>query len=150
MRAWRWRWCGQWLVLLVWALAGLGTLRAEPVSETDSRDIRAVIQAQLDALAADDVECRAFAYASPAIRVRFGDADTFMAMVRDGYPMLVRPAATAFYQPEEVDGAVVQSVGVRDRAGRSWRATYQLQRQADRSWRIDGCVVAPDSGRSST
>jgi len=41
-------------------------------------------------------------------------------------------------------------VQLRDRAGRAWSATYLLAQQNDRSWRIEDCTVAPDSGKFST
>ena len=137
-----------WL-LLVWFFLAVGPARAADLSERDAKAVRAVVEAQLQALAADDA-VRAFSFASPAIRSQFGDAATFITMVRQGYPVLIRPAATAFFQPEAVEGTVIQVVQLRDSAGRSWLATYQLQRQADQRWCINGCVVAPDAGKSST
>jgi len=41
-------------------------------------------------------------------------------------------------------------VQLRDREGRLWMATYMLERQADAGWRISGCVVVADSGKSMT
>jgi hypothetical protein len=38
---------------------------------------------------------------------------------------------------------------LRDSGGRLWRATYRLEPAADGAWRINGCVVAPDDGKSS-
>ena len=139
--------CLALLGLLVPAAAGAALL-AEP----DARAVRQVVQAQLDAFAADDAE-RAFSYASPAIRARFGDANTFMGMVRGGYPMVLRPAAVSFYQPQTVDetnNTVSQPMQLRDREGRLWLATYVLERQAGGGWRINGCVVVADNGQSLT
>ena len=73
-----------------------------------------------------------------------------MSMVLAGYPMLAQPAVTSFFVPEWIAGTVVQKVQLKDRAGRLWIATYQLQQQADASWRINGCAVVPDPGNSST
>lgn len=138
----------QWALMLLWALAPL-VVAAQAVPAADARAVREVIEAQLKALAADDA-VRAFSYASPAIRSQFGDAASFLSMVKSGYPMVLRPAATAFFQPEAADGAVMQAVQLRDRDGRAWLATYELQRQPDGRWRINGCAVLPDSGKSST
>ena len=124
---------------------------AAPLAEPNARAVRQVIEAQLEAFAADDAE-RAFSYASPAIRAQFGDANTFMGMVRGGYPMVLRPAAVSFFQARTVDGAdttVSQPVQLRDRGGRLWLATYVLERQAGVGWRINGCVVVADSGKSA-
>ena len=122
---------------------------AAPLAERDARAVRAVIEAQLESFTVGNAE-GAFSHASAAIRTQFGDAANFMAMVRTAYPMLVQPAATSFFVPEWAEGAVLQKVQLRDRAGRSWLATYQLLRQPDATWRINGCAVLPDSGKSST
>lgn len=142
---------GLGLWLLRGSLAGLlapMVAGAAALPEGDGRAVRLVIEAQLKAFATDDAE-RAFSYASAAIRTQFGDAATFMAMVRATYPMVVQPAAISFYQPRLADGVVWQTVQLRDRAGRLWLATYQLQQQADVGWRINGCAVVADAGKSS-
>ena len=99
---------------------------------------------------ADRFACSPFAFASAANRAQVGDSAKLMSVVLAGYPMLAQPAATSFFVPEWADGAVLQRVQLKDRAGRLWTAAYQLQRQADATWRINGCAVAPDSGNSST
>jgi hypothetical protein len=147
----RWRLgARRWLLRLsLAALLSPPTAGAAVLAEGDARAVRAVIEAQLEAFAADDAE-RAYSYASTAIRTQFADAAAFMAMVRAGYPMVVRPAAVMFFQPRTADGAVLQTVQLRDRAGRLWRATYELEQQANEGWRINGCNVVPDSGKSLT
>ena len=139
--------CVALIGLLVPAAAGAAVL-AEP----DARAVRQVVQAQLDAFAADDA-AGAFSYASASIQAQFGDANNFMVMVRNGYPMVVRPAAVSFFQAQVESGSpptVTQLVQLRDREGRLWMATYRLERQTGAGWRISGCVVAADSGKSST
>jgi len=141
-----------WLALAAATLAGVPAAAAPP-SADDSRAVRAVVEAQLAALAAGDA-ARAFSYASPSIRSQFGDAGRFVGMVRQGYPMVIRPQRTAFFVPEAAadgePGTVLQRVQLRDAAGRAWLATYQVQRQPDRSWRINGCAVEPDDEKSGT
>lgn len=93
------RWTLRWL--LQWSLAGLlapAAASAAVLADRDARAVRAVVEAQLDTFAADDAE-RADSYASTAIRTPFADAATFMAIVRSGYPMVVRPASVTFFQP---------------------------------------------------
>ena len=131
------------------AIASLtgGSAIAGPVSDADARGARAVIEAQLEALAAGDAEL-AFSYASPSIRMQFGDATSFAAMVVQGYPMVIRPAEVAFLRSEALEGMVIQTVFLRDQAGRSWLATYQVQRQSDNTWRVNGCAVVPSDSKS--
>lgn len=145
-----WALCATLLGLLAPAAAGAAAL-AEP----DARAVRKVVEAQLDAFAAGDAE-RAFSFASASIQAQFGDAANFMAMVRGGYPMVVKPAAVTFFIAQADDAAegakttVRQTVQMRDREGRLWMATYLLERQAGAGWRIGGCVVVADSGKSLT
>ena len=150
------RWIRRWLGSV--ALLGLlapAAASAAALPEPDARAVRQVVEAQLGAFAADDAE-RAFSYASASIRAQFGDAASFMSMVRGVYPMVVRPATVLFFQAQADDGAdgaetnVRQTVQLRDREGRFWRATYLLERQAGVGWRISACVVVADSGKSLT
>jgi hypothetical protein len=126
-----------------------GAGHPDEVSPGDGRAVRAVVEAQLQALAGEDAAL-AFGYASPAIRGQFGDAAAFAAMVRHNYPMLIRPASISFFRAVAGDGVVFQAVQFRDREGNFWRAIYELQRQPDRNWRINGCAVAPDEEPSTT
>ena len=122
---------------------------AQPASaEADAQAIRSTVQAQLSAMAKDDPE-RAFSYAAPGIREQFGDAATFMAMVRKGYPMVIKPAATTFFVPVAGAAAASQQVRLQDAEGRLWLATYTLLRQPGGVWRIAGCSVVADSGGRS-
>jgi hypothetical protein len=133
------------MLLTAMTLTSLASDAAGPsgLNARDARAIRAVIEAQLDAMAADD-EARAFSFASPSIRMQFDDASSFMTMVRQGYPMLIGPIETLFSQPRTVEEDAMQVVRLRDRDGRPWLATYDLQRQPDGTWRINGCLVEPD------
>lgn len=116
------------------------------VSEAEARAVRAVIQAQLDALAADDAE-RAFAQAAPAIRQQFGQAERFVAMVKQHYPVVYQPATVRFLRPLRVDGELTQGVLFTDAKGRSWLAAYRMERQSDGGWRIAGCDLVASEGR---
>jgi len=130
------------------SFAGSGAADPE-LTPKDARAVRAVVEAQLKALANQN-STLAFAYATPEIRHRFRDAGQFFEMVRGSYPMLIRPASVSFMRPEAGHGVVVQAVQFRDRDGHLWRALYELQRQSDRTWRINGCAVAADDESSTT
>lgn len=137
------------LTALAFGFAAPSAAAAESaaVSLAEAKQVRAVIEAQLKALAADDATA-AFALAAPAIREQFGSADRFIAMVRNGYPVVYRPASVAFLKPERAERRIiVQAVHLTDADGTLWLARYQLERQADRTWRISGCEVSPAEGR---
>lgn len=130
-----------WLVL-----ASSVAAAAEPVSAAETKAVRSVVEAQLEAFAADDAE-RAFSYAAPSIREMFGTPDRFMAMVRAGYPVVYRPASVTFLAPVRAEGQLVQGVQLTDADGALWLAVYRLERQPDRSWRINGCDVQASAGK---
>lgn len=140
------------LVLAVGLMLGLpGLAPAQPampeatVSEADRAAIRSIIQDQVDAFRRDDGEA-AFAYASPSIRGLFGTADAFMAMVREGYPMVYRPRVFDFAEVVTLNGRPAQKVRVVGPDGRRRTAFYPMTRLPDGSWRIDGCILqAPDA-----
>ena len=119
---------------------------ASGLSESDEKKVRAVVQAQLKAFAADNAK-QAFALAAPALQTQFGTPDNFMAMVRTSYPVVYAPANVAFLKPEAQDGDVIQRVQMNDQQGKPWLAVYSLQQQKDKSWRISGCVIVQSRGR---
>lgn len=133
---------------LAWALCALalGPLaQAAPLSAADEQAVRSTVQAQLAAFAADDAPL-AFSYAAPNVREALGTAAGFMAMVREAYPVVYRPASVAFLKPDMRDGQVLQRVQMVDAAGEAWLATYSLQR-GGKGWLITGCVVVANKGR---
>ncbi|MDB5363003.1 MAG: hypothetical protein JWO51_4300 [Rhodospirillales bacterium] len=127
-------------MLVLLAALYAGPARADP-NAADRSAIQAVIQQQLDAFQADDGKA-AFALASPGIRRQFGDADNFLAVVRQGYPMVYRPRETHFGALDEEDGQMVQKVAFVGPDGVLVTALYMMERQPDGSWRIAGCVIA--------
>jgi hypothetical protein len=136
--------CAVWLGAVLFI--GEARAHAEPVTAEDALAVRAVVEAQLAAFAADDAK-RAFSYASPSIREMFGTPDRFMEMVRTGFPVVYRPAAVIFLNPVRLEGQLFEGVQLTDADGSVWLATYRLERQPDKSWRISGCDVQPSSGK---
>lgn len=105
--------------------------------------LQRVVRQQLDALSKQDAG-QAFALADQDLRTQFGNADAFLAAVRDQYPMLMHPASLLFLKPRTDGSVAMQKVRLIDDAGSSWSLTYVLDRQQDNQWRIAGCVVAPE------
>jgi competence protein ComGC len=115
--------------------------RAQPISDTDARAVRQVIEAQLDAFKRDDAQ-RAFSYATPSIRDTFGTAEKFMAMVREQYAVVYRPRSVSFEAPLMAGEDLVQPVHLTDGYGHAWMAIYPMVKQPDGTWRINGCHLA--------
>ena len=135
-------------LFLALAFAAFSALAQERLPEADAKEVREVVEAQLDAFRSDDA-ARAFSYASDGIREAFRTADNFMAMVQSAYPVVYRPRSLAFQPAMLFQGIVVQPVRMTDAEGRGWLAVYPMQKQPDGSWRIDGCQLGRLSGQET-
>ena len=134
------------LAVLV-TLSALLPAHAEMLSPQDGKAVQTVVQNQLAAFARDDAE-KAFSYAAPELRKIIGNSTAFMAMVKNSYPVVYRPASVVFYKPEGLGKDIVQKVQMLDASGASYLAVYNLQRQKDTSWRISGCVVLANQSQT--
>jgi len=133
-----------WMCLV---LISAAAATAAELAPDEAKAIRAVVQAQLDAFRADDSK-RAFSYASAEIQQMFVTPAKFLAMVRDRYPVVYRPASVSFMLPQRIDGQVSQVVQMTDSKGLSWLAVYLLEQQPDKSWRISGCQTVQTTART--
>jgi ketosteroid isomerase-like protein len=107
-----------------------------------SQAIRAVIVDQMAAFRRDDAVA-AFNDASPFIQGRFQQPDIFLQMVRSGYAPVYRPHQVEFRDLVEAPSGLEQRVFVMGPDGRAYLAHYQMQRQSDGSWKINGCTLEP-------
>ncbi|MFN3576942.1 MAG: DUF4864 domain-containing protein [Tabrizicola sp.] len=103
--------------------------------------IRDTILRQIDALRADDF-ARAFTYASPTIKRLFGTPENFGAMVRNGYPMVHRPAQVEMGELREIAGNLWQRVRIVDQAGRAWTLDYMMV-ETPEGWQINAVQILP-------
>jgi Domain of unknown function (DUF4864) len=131
---------------LVRAQAASPQIQAGEVPAQEVRNVRAVIEGQFAAFAADDAN-GAFAYATPGLREMFGSADRFIEVVRASYAAVYRHETVAFLKPEADGAGLVQGVHLTDADGTLWLAVYRLERQRDRSWRIAACRLLPARGQ---
>lgn len=108
--------------------------------------IATTITDQIAAFQADDFDT-AFSYASPNIKRLFGSPERFGQMVRDGYPMVHRPAEVTMLEQRPMDGRVMQRVMIRDQSGRLHMLAYQMIETQD-GWQINGVQLlrAPEVG----
>ena len=101
-----------------------------------SAEIEANISAQIQAFQADDF-ATAFTFASPNIQNLFRTPENFGAMVRNGYPMVWRPADVRFLELREIAGALWQKVMITDGDGRVHILDYQMV-PLESGWKING------------
>ena len=94
----------------------------------------------------DDAEA-AYAFAAPGIKALYPDNDTFFAMVKKSYQPVYHPGNYAFGRSRSVDdGAVVyQEVLIGGRDGKDWSAIYELTRQPDGAYKINGVQIVPNT-----
>lgn len=123
---------------LVFVMAG--GIHAQDVVPAEP-GIESTIQNQIDAFLEDDF-ATAFTFASPMIQRFFGTPDNFGTMVRQGYPMVWRPSDVRFGDLRRVDGALWQTVIVKDGDGVTHVLGYEMIQQ-DGAWRIAGVQVLP-------
>jgi len=62
-------------------------------------------------------------------------------MVRSGYQPVYRPKGVVFQDPSAIPNGWNQPVMVIGPDGRTYIALYEMQRQPDGSWRINGCQL---------
>ena len=136
------------LALLMLAAFPAASRAEDPsVGPGDAAAIRSVIADQLAAFLRDD-QTAAFADASPTIQTIFHDPDTFMQMVRSAYQPVYRSRGVEFRELATIEGHLIQRVYMVGPDGTAVLADYEMQRQPDGSWRINGCYIerAPDQG----
>ena len=104
-------------------------------ARADEAAIRSVISSQIEAFQADDF-ARAFTFASPTIKQIFKDPDRFGVMVRQGYPMVWRPAEMNFLSLDMIDGLRWQYVMIRDQSGGLHILEYQMV-PLENEWKIN-------------
>jgi hypothetical protein len=131
-------------MLLASLPASISATQMSDATETDL--MQNVISLQLDAFARDDATT-AYAQASPVIQAKFQSKEIFMAMVRQGYAVLIQPQRVEFLGATETPDGAVFGVQVYARDGGSWIAAYQMVRDDTRNWRINGCQLMRVAGQ---
>ena len=115
-------------------------------AQAQENPIEKVIADQLAAFQADDFDT-AYSFASPTIKRLFGSPERFGQMVREGYPMVYRPADVTMLEQRVMGGQTVQRVMMRDAAGRLHFLAYQMI-ETPEGWQINGVQIlrAPEVG----
>lgn len=113
----------------------------------DSAAITATINQQIAAFQADDFD-RAFEFASPTIRQIFRTAENFGQMVRQGYPMVWRPAKLRFLELRRISGSLWQRVQVVDQQGQVHVLDYQMIKSPD-GWLINAVHLLKAPGAAA-
>ncbi|QLE54646.1 DUF4864 domain-containing protein [Nostoc sp. TCL26-01] len=110
------------------------------VTDQDFTAIRSVIEHQLAAFQQDDAQS-AFTLASPAIQEQFQNPENFLRMVSISYPAVYRPRSVFFEKITTIQDNITQPVLLLAPDGIPLRALYFMEKQADDTWRINGCIL---------
>ena len=109
---------------------------AQSVSPADETQFHTVISDQLEAFKAGDGGL-AYSFAAPTVQQIFPNAETFMAMVQRGYPMVLHNQSYEFGAlGKDALGRPVQQVRITGPDGEHYVAAYAMQQQPDGSWKI--------------
>lgn len=136
------------LAAFVSALAIAQLPATQTLPPADWLAIRSVVEDQRAALSTGDAR-RAFAYASPGVRERFGDAATFLAMVRRSYSPLVEARDAQLLDGAVVDGRVIQPLQLVMPDDTVLVALYTMERLRGGAWRVAACLIAPSTLRAT-
>jgi hypothetical protein len=101
---------------------------------------KSIIRAQIEAFLEDDADT-AYSFASPAIRAKFPDKQIFLEMVKRSYQHLYRPGHFAFGRSKVVGEEVIQEVLISGSDGKDWTAIYDLVRDPDGSYKVNGVIM---------
>jgi hypothetical protein len=130
----------------VFILAGYLAVAPAAHAEDPLQATQTMIQSQIQAFLHND-PATAYSFAAPGIKALFPDKDAFFAMVRKSYEPVYHPGNYAFGRNKSVDdGAVVyQEVLITGTDGKDWSAIYQVTRQPDGSYKINGVQIVPNT-----
>lgn len=131
----------RWLAMTILALGLLAQpAQAFELPEGDALAIRSVVERQLQAFQRDDAAL-AFSFASPTIKSMFRTPERFLSMVKNGYAPVYRPQDVNFQDITTRQGRPNQRVLLVGPDGVPVIANYIMERQADGTWLIAGCVL---------
>jgi hypothetical protein len=121
--------------------APLAARSEDPVATT-----RGLIEEQIKAFLHDDADT-AYSFAAPGIKALYPDKNVFFAMVKKSYEPVYHPGNYAFGRSKSLsDGATIyQEVLISSRDGKDWTAIYQVSRQPDGSYKINGVQIVPNT-----
>ncbi|PKA39862.1 DUF4864 domain-containing protein [Rhizobium sullae] len=131
----------------VLALCAATVLFSLPARAEDPIDAtRHIIEDQITAFLKDDAEA-AYSFAAPGIKAMYPDKNTFFAMVKKSYEPVYHPGNYAFGRSRSIDDGtmIYHEVLISGRDGKDWTAIYQMMRQPDGGYKINGVQIVPNT-----
>ena len=121
---------------------GFIALGANAWADDTVRDaaISAVVTDQIDAFSKDDSE-RAFSHASPMVKASIRSHERFLTMVKNAYGMIYRPSSHELQEVRMIEDKLYQVVLFIDQDRNRFKIFYQMQKQANGEWKINGVTT---------
>ncbi len=143
----------RWILVKIWWIALfvlLPLITAGPATAGAGRELRndviGVIKSQMEAFQRDDGK-EAFALTSPDVQEQFGTPDAYLSKYSTSYKAVYRPRSVTFLNLAFSRGRLVQRVLLQGPDGGAVVALFPMVRMDDGTWRIDGCVLVPATGK---
>jgi hypothetical protein len=127
------------LVVLVFGLFA-GHASAEEPAANAAQAVTQVVQSQLDAFAEDNAE-KAFSLATAATQSLAGTPNAFLRVIKRQFTPIYRHRDALFSEPEIIGEHALQVVQLTDHDNLVWIAIYQVEREPDGTWKVDGCQL---------
>jgi len=112
------------------------------------RSVISVIKSQMEAFQRDDGN-KAFSFASPDVQDQFGTPDAYLLKFSSAYKAVYRPQSVTFLNLAASRGRLVQRVLLLGPDGNAVVALFPMVQMDDGSWRVDGCVLVPATGKQA-
>ncbi len=125
--------------VLAFGLAGAHALAQETVAST-AQAVTQVVQSQLSAFAEGDAE-KAFSLATAATQSLAGTPGELMRVIKHRFAPIYRHRQALFSEPEIIGTHGLQVVQLIDHDNLVWIAIYQVEHEADGTWKVDGCQL---------
>ena len=115
---------------------------AGPVDAADKTAFRTLIDGQIAAFRAGNARA-AFEVVDPDLKLKFGDAERFLEVVRVGYRPVYAPKSYRFGHTIELEGPneAGQWLHVVGPNNEPVDALYLLERQPSGEWKTSGCLL---------
>jgi len=125
---------------------GAGAAGAAGAGRDLRNDVIGVLKSQIEAFRRDDGQT-AFSFASPDVQDQYGTAATFLNRFSTAYKAVYRPQSVTFLNLAYSRGRLVQRVLLLGPDGNAVIALFPMVQMIDGTWRMDGCVLVPATGK---
>jgi hypothetical protein len=126
-------------VALIFSLGWTQSMAQESHGKA-AQAVTLAVQSQLHAFSEDDAET-AYNLATESTKNLAGTPNDFLKVIKQRFTPIYRHRHALFSEPEIIEGHALQVVQLIDHDNLVWIAIYEVEREADGKWKIDGCQL---------